>query len=203
MKKVALTLMTLILTSCASIKTGNQKFLEINSSPEGAEVWLNDELVCQTPCRYDVTGSRNEIFRLALTMDGYRIYERKLEPKTHEAVKADLILCLLPPVGMTMLGIDYYTGSLWTYNDVNAVLERKIDLSPRKLPDIIRPLTPETENYIRNNFNRLKEEAFANTSSQERIRTLASMAGVDMSRLIGMISEAQNSEELIDFLKNN
>ena len=122
---------------------------------------------------------------------------------THEAVKADLILCLLPPVGMTMLGIDYYTGSLWTYNDVNAVLERKIDLSPRKLPDIIRPLMPETENYIRNNFNRLKEEAFSSTSSQERIRTLASMAGVDMSRLIGMISEAQNSEELIDFLKNN
>ena len=203
MKKILFVSAVVLLQACASVKTGNQKFLEINSHPEEAEVWINDNYVCDTPCSYDVTGARNEIFRVSIRKEGYRPYHRKLEPKTNKEVEADLIMCLIPPVGLTMLGVDYYTGSMWAYDEIDAVLYKDILGEAPVLPDLQRPLTPEAEAYIQENFSRLKEEAFAVDGAKERIRTLSSLTSVNMERLTGMISEAQTSQELIHFLQAN
>ena len=119
MNKTALLLsLSLLLQACASVKTHNKKFLEVNSYPDEAEVWLGDELVCTTPCKYDVSGARNEIFKVTVRKDGYSSYEQELRPKTNKDAEADIIMCILPPIGVAMLGIDYYTGSLWTYDKV-------------------------------------------------------------------------------------
>ena len=123
MNKTALLLsLPLLLQACASVKTHNKKFLEINSYPDEAEVLLGDELVCTTPCKYDVSGARNEIFKVTVRKDGYSSYEQELRPKTNKDAEADIIMCILPPIGVAMLGIDYYTGSLWTYDKVTARL---------------------------------------------------------------------------------
>ena len=71
MKKLLMLSTLILLQACASVKTGNQKFLDINSHPEGAEVWVNGEYVCDTPCKHDITGARNEIFEVSLQKDGY------------------------------------------------------------------------------------------------------------------------------------
>ena len=203
MNKLMLFSALLLLQGCASVKTGNQKFLDINSHPEGAEVWINDQYVCDTPCQHDVTGARNEIFRLSIRKEGYRPYHRELEPKTNKEVEADLIMCLIPPVGLTMLGVDYYTGSMWDYETVNAVLYKDILKNSPALPDVVKPLSMTAKEYIVTNFGRLKEEAFASSGARERIRTLSSLTSVNMERLAGMISEAQNAQELIGFLQND
>lgn len=199
MKKQIMLSGLVLLQACASIKTGNQKFLEIDSTPAGAEVWLKDEMICTTPCKYEITGARNEIFKVIVTKEGYGSYEQELKPKTHKEVEPDLIMCVLPPIGMTMLGIDYYTGSMWDYDKVNARLYKTNYKTAPKITSGME-LSPAAERYINDNFARLKEEAFAVDGSKERIRTLASLTSISMERLTGMLSEAKDAPQLIEFI---
>ncbi len=200
MKKLLMLSTLILLQACASVKTGNQKFLDINSHPEGAEVWVNGEYVCDTPCKHDITGARNEIFEVSLQKDGYRPYQKKLEPKTDKEVETDLIMCIIPPIGLTMLGVDYYTGSMWSYEKIDAVLTEDILAKQHPLPSMQRELSQQAKEYVYRNFAALKEEAFSSNVSQEKIRTLSSLTSVPMERLVGMVSEAQDAAQMIEFL---
>lgn len=205
MNKTALLLsLPLLLQACASVKTHNKKFLEVNSYPSEAEVWLNDKLVCTTPCKYDVSSARNEIFKVTVRKDGYSGYEQELRPKTNKNAEADIIMCILPPIGIAMLGVDYYTGSLWTYDKVTARLyEDKYGQSTETQPHSNARLSPATERFITDNFKKLKEEAFSSRSqiSSERIRTLSSLTSLTPERLTGMISEAPDAATLISYIE--
>lgn len=200
MKKIFIVTAILALQACASMETDNKKFLEIKSEPEEADVWLNGEVICQTPCKYNVTGARNEIFKITVQKDGYGSYEKELLPKTHKKVENDLLWCIIPPVGLTMLGIDYYTGSMWDYNKVDAILYRNNYNATPTITSGIN-LSLAAERYINDNFSRLKEEAFAVDASKERIRTLSSLTSVPVERITGMVSESNDAAQLIGFLK--
>lgn len=205
MNKTALLLsLSLLLQACASVKTHNKKFLEVNSYPDEAEVWLGDELVCTTPCKYDVSGARNEIFKVTVRKDGYSSYEQELRPKTNKDAEADIIMCILPPIGVAMLGIDYYTGSLWTYDKVTARLyENKYEQDTEVHVRNSMSLSPAAKRFITDNFEKLKEEAFSGRMQilSERIRTLSSLTSLTPERLTGMISEAPDAAALISYIE--
>ena len=123
-----------------------------------------------------------------------------MEPKTDKEVETDLIMCIIPPIGLTMLGVDYYTGSMWSYEKIDAVLTEDILAKQHPLPSMQRELSQQAKEYVYRNFAALKEEAFSSNVSQEKIRTLSSLTSVPMERLVGMVSEAQDAAQMIEFL---
>ena len=118
--------------------------------------------------------------------------------------EADIIMCILPPIGVAMLGIDYYTGSLWTYDKVTARLyEDKYGQNTEVHIRNSMSLSPAAKRFITDNFEKLKEEAFSGRMqiSSERIRTLSSLTSLTPERLTGMISEAPDAAALISYIE--
>ena len=129
-----------------------RRYLEITSSPPGAEVRLDDEAVGRTPVKvpFEHYGTRRITYYLA----GYRSYSRRirLKPPWHARFPIDIVTEVLVPLGLTdrrAVHQDLTQGEeVMSLPSLRSVIERADVLrqsgpeGPRNLPDVDPAIVP-------------------------------------------------------------
>jgi hypothetical protein len=128
------------------------RYLEITSTPPGAEVRLDDEAVGRTPVKvpFEHYGTRRVTYYLA----GYRTYSRRirLKPPWHARFPLDILTEVLVPLGLTdrrKVHQDLVQGEeVMSLPSLRSVIERADVLrqagpeGPRNLPDVHPAVVP-------------------------------------------------------------
>ncbi|NOT29957.1 MAG: PEGA domain-containing protein [Planctomycetes bacterium] len=129
-----------------------RRYLEITSSPPGAEVRLDDEAVGRTPLKvpFEHYGTRRITYYLA----GYRSYSRRvrLKPPWHARFPIDIVTEVLLPLGLTdrrAVHQDLVQGAeVMSLPSLRSVIERADVLrqsgpeGPRDLPEVAPAVVP-------------------------------------------------------------
>lgn len=66
-----------VLTDCATIVNGSREEITVNSTPPGAEIYINGQLRGTTPNTFHLKRSKD--YKIALKKDGYKPYEDTIE----------------------------------------------------------------------------------------------------------------------------
>jgi len=93
------------LNSCASIMHGSSQEVPINSTPSGANVFINGQDIGVTPVT--TTLKRKEMHTLVLELDGYQPFEMNLARKTSGWVWGNILFG-----GIIGLAVDAATGAI-------------------------------------------------------------------------------------------
>lgn len=108
LKHIALALTTCILSSCATILTGTQRPVQIDSFPSGAKVEINGLEYGQTPLTVQLKGSSTAPI-ITVKADGY-------ETKTIVPPSSFNVISILNLGNLIGWGVDIATGAMWTYD---------------------------------------------------------------------------------------
>jgi len=105
---VALALIVLVMSSCATLFTGTKETVQIESDPSGASIKVNGIDRGKTPAPVELKkGNVGE--SIILTRDGYK--KRVFQPETtFNGVS------VLNTFNLLFWGIDAATGALWKYD---------------------------------------------------------------------------------------
>ncbi|MBR9917935.1 PEGA domain-containing protein [bacterium] len=98
----------LLMTGCATVFTGSKDTIHFNTTPQGAEVYIDGLKVCETPCTSTVKRSLSDKF-FELKLDGYETRVVTFD-RTFNAVSIINLGFLLG------WGIDAATGALMKYD---------------------------------------------------------------------------------------
>ena len=117
MKKIILffcgILIALCLTGCATIMTGTNHVLTVNSNVENAKVYVNGIYRGETPIRLDLP-TNEKVYTIKLEAKGYVPYTEVLQRKASGWVWGNIFLG-----GIIGLGVDMATGGLYIYDKDN------------------------------------------------------------------------------------
>ena len=144
---LALLGLALLATACRS-----HRYLQITSTPPGAEVRLDDEAVGITPVRvpFEHYGTR----RLTFHLTGYRTATRRvrLRPKWYSRFPMDILTEVILPLGLTVrkrVHEDLVLGEeVMSLPSLRSVIERADTMrnsgpeGPRDLPDLAPTIVP-------------------------------------------------------------
>ena len=110
----------LLLSGCASIINGSTQKVKINSQPPGASVRIDGAPTGATPTVAEL--SRKSSHRVEVSLNGYRTYEKVLEPSFNGVTLLNILVG-----GIIGLAIDGSTGASNTLQPeaVEAVLEKR------------------------------------------------------------------------------
>ncbi len=131
------------------------RYLEITSSPPGAEVRLDDEAVGCTPVKvpFEHYGTR----RVTYYLPGYRTYSRRIRLKApwYSRFPVDILMEVLVPIGLTdrrRVHQDLVQGEeVMSLPSLRSVIERAAVLrqagpeGPRDLPEAQPAIVPREE----------------------------------------------------------
>ncbi|MBS9524497.1 PEGA domain-containing protein [Litoribacter ruber] len=125
-----LTLVTAMLSSCATIFTGTKDTIHFNSNPEGATVYKDGLEICKTPCRVPVKRSLNDT-DIEYRLDGY-------EARVFSLDKEFNVVSIINLGNLLGWGIDAASGALMKYDRKNYELDLKRDertsnLNPKEI----------------------------------------------------------------------
>lgn len=99
-----------MLGGCATIINGSTQQITVNSNVDGAEVYLNDEMLGTTPLF--ATIRRGQEGLLTVTAAGYQPYQIALNKKLNWATFGNLLSTYTAILGS---GTDYSTGAIYMY----------------------------------------------------------------------------------------
>ncbi len=110
----------LFFTSCATIISTSKQTVNFSSSPSDAKVYLNDELVGNTPLMR-ILERKNE-YAVKIELEGYQTYETKLSRKLNGWFFGNIFLG-----GIIGIIVDASTGAMYqlTPEQISAVLTEK------------------------------------------------------------------------------
>lgn len=121
MKKILFCLSCLLLANCATILKGTKEKVYFNSSPQEAELYINDQYAGKTPINLKLTSDKN--YRFQFKKAGYENYTVDVGHSLGFGwVLIDIPLYLVP------LLLDAMTGA-WYYLDNTAI---NVSLTPTK-----------------------------------------------------------------------
>ena len=119
-KALFLFCISLILTSCATILTGSQRQIQVDSYPSGARVEVNGMDYGRTPATIQLKGSSSSPI-ITIKADGY-------ESRTIIPVSSFNVVSILNLGNFLGWGIDFASGALWVYDPKYYSVElRKIE----------------------------------------------------------------------------
>ena len=147
-----LALLAGLLSSLAACRS--HRYLEISSTPPGAEVRLDDQAVGNTPVQvpFDYYGTR----RVTVYLAGYRTSSRRIRlgPPWYARFPLDLVSEVLLPFGWTdrrRVHMDLAQGEeVMSLPSLRSVIERANALrqsgpeGPRELPDVAPAVVPSS-----------------------------------------------------------
>lgn len=117
MKKILLffsfILLTVCLTGCATIMTGTNHSLTINSNVEGVKVYIDEIYRGSTPIRLDLS-TEEKVYTIKIEAEGFVPYIEVVQRKASGWVWGNIFLG-----GFIGLGIDMITGGLYVYEKDN------------------------------------------------------------------------------------
>lgn len=119
-KITAVALACLLVFSCATIFKGNSSKVDANSSPQGAQVYVNGNLMGETPVRLKLESKYS--YSLEFRKEGFKA--KTINIQNHVGA-GWIILDVLG--GLVPVIIDAATGSWYDLDqkNVNAILERQ------------------------------------------------------------------------------
>lgn len=109
-------------TSCCSLLNGHSQDVNIAASPAGARLYVDG--VDKGTVPQAVSVSRTGSHTIRIEAPGYAPYETKLNSSCSGWALGNLLLG-----GIIGLAIDFATGSIWVYDDVNATLTPEVKVS--------------------------------------------------------------------------
>ncbi len=107
-KTLSLFLVSMVLTSCATLFTGTKDRISFNSNPSGAMIYIDGVEYCRTPCSVSVKRSLNDT-EVELKLDGYQTRFVKLSKEFN-------VISVLNLGNLLGWGIDAVTGSIFRYD---------------------------------------------------------------------------------------
>ena len=119
-KITAVALACLFVFSCATIFKGNSSKLDANSSPQGAEVYVNGNLMGETPVRLKLESKYT--YSLEFRKEGFKTKTINIQNHVGAGwVILDILAGLVPVI------VDAATGSWYDLDqkNVNAILEKQ------------------------------------------------------------------------------
>ncbi|MCT4151313.1 PEGA domain-containing protein [Elizabethkingia anophelis] len=105
---LTMSVMTLSVTSCATIFTGTSDSITVNTKPDGATVYDKGLEKCITPCTFKVGRTLSEK-TIEIKKEGY-------EPKTILLDRKFNAVSIINLFGLIGWGVDAATGSLMKYD---------------------------------------------------------------------------------------
>lgn len=110
------------MTSCATIFTGTKDPITFNSTPEGAKIFHHGIEKCTTPCTAEITRSLGKQM-IEIKKEGCENKELKLEKDFNPVTLLNILLG-----GVKGIGIDLGRGSFVKYNPKTY----SIELAPKQ-----------------------------------------------------------------------
>jgi hypothetical protein len=110
-------LICFVTTSCATVLTGTKNTIKVNTDPEGASVYFNDQKMGTTPLK--VKFPRKNNITVKLTKEGYKDKIFLIKQNFNVLSVFSYLLLYFPIL------VDYATGAIWWLNprDVTKSLE--------------------------------------------------------------------------------
>lgn len=109
-------------TSCCAIINGRTQDVNIAASPAGARLYVDG--VDKGTVPQEVSISRTGTHTIRIEAPGYAPYEAKLNSGCSGWVLGNIFIG-----GLIGLAIDFGTGAIWAYDDVNATLSPEVKVS--------------------------------------------------------------------------
>jgi len=159
-----LILSAFFLASCATIATngGNYK-MTFDSTPSGALVRVNGELLGETPLTLNLKGKQDQI--LTFEKPGYRIYQTRMDTSINLWIWGNIVCC-----GVLGSTTDHFSGAMYEYSP-NQYL---ISLTPEG-GEVLKSGDQKLQDYVVLNWDALREQLSAGKG--EQLDGLAAFAG--------------------------
>ena len=112
--------LTLFTMNCAAVFTGGRGEVQTTSNPPGAEVWVNGQMMGQTPVTLRLL-TKGE-YQVEIKKYGYKTQTFRITNKVGAGwIVLDVIMGLVPVI------VDAATGAWYVFNEknVNAQLEKQ------------------------------------------------------------------------------
>jgi len=118
-KILALGLICLYLSNCATLFKGTKEEVNFNSNPIGAEVWIDGKMMGKTPVKFELKSKKEYV--IEFKYEGYEIQTVNL---TNHIGTGWIILDIL--TGLIPVIIDAATGAWYSFDEknVNVTLRR-------------------------------------------------------------------------------
>lgn len=117
-----LALTSLSLSSCCAIVNGRTQDVQFNASPAGAKLMIDGQDRGTVP--QTVSLKRSEKHTIRIEAPGYAPYEATLDGSMSGWVFGNIALG-----GLIGLAIDFGTGAVYAFDDVNATLAPQVRIS--------------------------------------------------------------------------
>jgi uncharacterized protein YceK len=111
---------SLIASGCATIFSGSNTGMRMESSPDGASVWVNGANAGTTPCKIEL--KKNQEYSIEVRKEGYQTRTTRITNSVGAGwIVLDVVFGLVPVI------VDAATGS-WcglSQDNINVVLEKQ------------------------------------------------------------------------------
>lgn len=125
------TLIFLLLSGCASMMAPSSDFVTINTVPQGAEVYLGDELLGKTPVTHVFKRQTFEKKTLSIRKKGYKTRELLLETALESTALLNLGF-ITTTSGVTSWGIDASSGNMIKYHPGSYLIDLEKEGEPSR-----------------------------------------------------------------------
>lgn len=196
MQKFLLPFFILSLASCSTFLTGAKQQIVVRSNINGAEVFLNGEKACKTPCTLTVK-KRKKAYPITLKAEGWKDVTVEL----HSAVNA-MLTSNSSNLSVGSL-TDLTTGAFWAYNQDTLY----VVLSPVKGTRKKEKITAlELQKYAFSNYSHIQSEALVRHEKGEYSMTLSKKTGLPVEKIWEILKQSKTaadfSEEIAAKFKN-
>ena len=116
-------------TGCATIVSGSDQAVQVDSVPENAVVTLNNVSVGNTPARFDLS-RKNSTATVQLELPGYKSKEITLKRGTNGWVWGNILVG-----GLIGVVVDISTGAMYAHKIVDDGSVTEIPASDKKKPE--------------------------------------------------------------------
>ena len=188
-------LLALFTASCATIASnGGNQAMTFDSTPSGAIVRVNGEILGETPLTMSIRGKEGQI--LSFEKSGYRTYQTRMDTSTNLWFWGNIICC--GALGSTT---DYFSGAMFEYKPNQYM----ISLTPEG-GEALKSSNHKLQDYVVLNWDVLREQLSAGKG--EQLDGLAALAGkssfsaAEVKQLLSM-SKIYNALEFAQGFERN
>ena len=184
MKKIfAFSLLTLLCTACATVIDGNKQQLAFDSNEKDVEIYINDSLVCHTPCLTDVNRANKRLMVVA-KKEGFEERTLFLDKNINTSAAFNVISLWFSTFGFST---DLTTGDMWEYqpNSVYVVMTKapKSAAEQQKLKE-----QNKIRDFVLRNFDALQNDVDNEQETGEYIKTLSSMSKIPEDKIKSVLT---------------